>query len=102
MACGVRLVRRNQARLYSHATVPMIAYVESNFILEISYLQEQHASCEVLLALAESSQLQLVLPAYSVSEARLSLQGKMHRRRVFAHQLQSEIREFSRSKPYQD
>jgi predicted nucleic acid-binding protein len=80
----------------------MIVYVESNYILEITYLQEEHASCEQLLALAESAQIKLVLPAFSPAEARLSLQGRLHRRQEFSDRVRAEIRELSRSKPYQE
>ena len=80
----------------------MIDYVESNFILEIAYLQEQHESCEGLLALAEAGQLVLCVPAFSVTEVRLSLPRRAERRRKFHEQLKNEIRELSRSKPYNE
>jgi predicted nucleic acid-binding protein len=80
----------------------MIVYVESNFILEVAYLQEQHASCEELLVLAEVAKITLKLPAFSVIEARLSLQQRTHRRRAFQDALAREVRELARSKPYQE
>ncbi len=80
----------------------MIVYVESNFLLEMAYLQEQHASCEELLSLAEFGKITLILPAFAVVEARLSLQERTHRRRKFHDDLRREIRELSRSKPYEE
>lgn len=79
----------------------MIVYVESNFILEAAYLQEQHASCVELLALGHAAKIELKLPAYSVIEARLSLQQRTHRRRTFHDELRRQVRELERSKPYQ-
>ena len=32
----------------------MIVYVESNFVLELAFLQEKHESCLELLSLSES------------------------------------------------
>ena len=46
----------------------MNVYVESNFVLELALLQEQHASCEALLRLCEEGGIQLVIPAYSLAE----------------------------------
>ncbi|HEX8213826.1 MAG TPA: hypothetical protein VF584_26905 [Longimicrobium sp.] len=50
----------------------MIVYAESNFLLELAYLQEEHESCEEILALAESGRIRLLLPAFAVVEARMS------------------------------
>jgi len=79
----------------------MIVYVESNFILELAYLQEQHASCEELLALAQARKVLLALPAFSVTEARSSSPRRADRRRKFHDRLRRELRELSRSQPYQ-
>jgi hypothetical protein len=45
----------------------VITYVESNFILELAFRQEDHQSCESLLQLAEVGSIQLVLPAFCVA-----------------------------------
>ena len=78
----------------------MIVFVESNFILEIAYLQEQHASCEDLLALAENAQISLKLPAFSMIEASLSFPQRNARRERFRGEFGRELEELSRSKPY--
>ena len=44
----------------------MIVYVESNFVLELAFLQEEYESCMELLRLAESRDIHLVLPAFSI------------------------------------
>jgi hypothetical protein len=43
-------------------------YVESNFVLELALVQEQHASCEQILILCEASDIQIIVPAYSIVE----------------------------------
>lgn len=80
----------------------MIVYVESNFVLELAFLQEEYESCDSIITLAESHKIRLVIPAFSIAEpyevlARRSIQRtELHRR------LASEIRELSRSRPYID
>src|SRR5437868_14166220 len=78
----------------------MTVYVESNFVLELAYLQEEHESCESLLGLAEDHKIELALPAFSITEARLSLGARAERRRKFRDHLARELRELIRSKPY--
>ena len=41
----------------------MIVYVETNFLLELAYLQERCASCDEILRLANTGAINLVLPA---------------------------------------
>ena len=41
----------------------MIVYIESNFVLELAYLQEECESCENILALSEEDKIELVIPA---------------------------------------
>jgi hypothetical protein len=38
----------------------MIVYVETNFILELAYHQEEHRHCTSILAMAESQEIILV------------------------------------------
>ena len=46
----------------------MNVYVESNFVLELAFLQEQCSSCEKILSLCEARRIQLLIPAYSLAE----------------------------------
>jgi predicted nucleic acid-binding protein len=80
----------------------MIVYVESNFIWELAYLQEQHDSCDSILSLAEQKAIQIVLPTFSAIEVRVSASRRAHRRRKFHDRLNRELRELSRSRPYQE
>jgi predicted nucleic acid-binding protein len=80
----------------------MIVYVESNFLLELAYMQEEHESCEQLLVLAEEQRIRLLLPAFCVAEARMSLARQTRERARFHDMLAQQIREISRSKPYSE
>lgn len=46
----------------------MDVYVETNFVLELALLQEQQQSCQKLLDLAEARRINLILPAFSLTE----------------------------------
>ncbi|MCI0491114.1 MAG: PIN domain-containing protein [Blastocatellia bacterium] len=78
----------------------MIVYVESNFVLESAYLQEEHESCEEILKLAEEGRIGLVLPAYSVGEPYDSWVRRSKQRAELHERLLRELNELSRSKPY--
>jgi predicted nucleic acid-binding protein len=79
----------------------MIVYVESNFVLELAFLQEEYESCLELLGLAESQAIHLVLPAFSVGEPYEVWVRRSKQRRELRDQLSTAIRELSRSRPYQ-
>lgn len=78
----------------------MIVYVESNFILELAFCQEDHLSCQTLLQLAESGAIQLVLPAYCVGEPYERLIRRDRQRREVHRKLKAELTELARSAPY--
>ena len=78
----------------------MNVYIETNFILEHSYLQEQHEWCERILMLAEADRVRLVTPSFSVGEAYSALVGRNKRRRRLYEDLIQELKELSRSQPY--
>ncbi len=78
----------------------MIVYVESNFILELAYLQEEHDFCIQLLELAIAKKIRLVVPNYCVAEAYHSWVVKSNKRLDINRKISEEIRELSRSKPY--
>jgi hypothetical protein len=80
----------------------MIVLIETNFILEIAFLQEQYTSCLAILELAEKAEVDLALPAFSVAEPYYTLEGRRKKRAEFKRTLDDEIREMSRSVPYKD
>ena len=78
----------------------MIAYVESNFVLELAFLQEQHSACDTLLEMAEAGTIVLVMPAYCIGEPYERITRRERSRKELHRQLTVEIHELSRSKPY--
>jgi predicted nucleic acid-binding protein len=78
----------------------VIVYVETNFLLEITFQQESYESCEEILRLANSGAISLVLPACSLVEAYVGWHGINRRRRMFQAELQNHLREMSRSASY--
>jgi hypothetical protein len=43
-------------------------YVETNFVLELTFEQQQYKSCEAILELCEQERGKLIVPAYSLAE----------------------------------
>jgi len=78
----------------------VIVYVETNFLLELAYLQERCSSCEEILSLAKAHAITLVLPAFSAAEARGTSHRRASERREFHSLLDKHIREISRSEPF--
>jgi len=78
----------------------VIVYVETNFLLELSYLQERCESCQAMLELASDGAITLALPAVCAAEARATRHRRENERREFHKVLQKDIREISRSEPY--
>jgi len=75
-------------------------YVESNFVLELALLQEQHTSCERILCLCESADIQLAIPAYSLIEPYETLIRHHQQRKRIKTDLDKEIRQIARTAGY--
>jgi len=80
----------------------MIVYVESNFILEIAHLREEHENCDRSLNLSVTGEIQLVLPAFSVGEVYEAQTRRAKRRAELHGKLNAELGELARSRPYRD
>lgn len=80
----------------------MDVYVESNFVLELALLQEQHESCEKIIKLCEASKVNLILPAYSLVEPYETIVRYAKKRTKISNDLVTEVKQLSRSKPYQE
>ncbi len=80
----------------------MDVYVESNFVLELALLQEQHESCQELLDLAASKQIRLIVPAFSLAEPYETLIRNNKKRQKLSQDLKKELSQLSRSRPYQE
>jgi predicted nucleic acid-binding protein len=75
-------------------------YVETNFALELAFQQEQFESCEQILQLCEAERVQLVIPAYSLSEPHEKLNRQAKIRRDLQQGLDAELRQLSRTASY--
>ncbi len=80
----------------------MIVYVESNFVLELAYQQEEHESCSEVLDLASQSRITLAVPAFCMVEPLVAWNQRSARRREIVDRLSGELRELGRSKPYSE
>jgi len=78
----------------------MTVYVESNFVLEQALQQEQSESCDSLVRLAEAGDISLVIPAFSLAEPHQALAQKEKARNRLNNELQQQLSELGRSKPY--
>jgi predicted nucleic acid-binding protein len=77
-------------------------YVESNFVLELALEQEQGESCEQLIRLAAGGAIHLIIPAFSLAEPHITLMRKGNERSRLSVELQKQLTEIRRSKPYRD
>jgi len=78
----------------------MNIYVESNFVLELALLQEQHASCEDILRLCEAGNARLVIPAYSLIEPYETLVRRHKQRQRMKDELDKELGQLARTVTY--
>jgi predicted nucleic acid-binding protein len=78
----------------------MTLYVETNFVLELAYLQEGSDSCEELLQLAEAGKLSIVLPNYCLAESVESATRRFRDRKELVAKLEWHVDQLARSKPY--
>ena len=75
----------------------MRLYVETNFLLELVYGQEQQADVEALLRLVEAGQASLHLPVFAVAEAMSTATRRAVDRRVVLGAVQKERATLGRS-----
>ena len=78
----------------------MNVYVETNFVLELALLQEQHASCTALIQLAEANRIQLIMPAYAMAEPYETLTRRHRQRQRMRTALDAELRQLARMATY--
>jgi hypothetical protein len=75
-------------------------YVETNFVLELTFEQEQCSSCEQILKLCEAGEAKLIVPAYSLAEPHEKLSRQARSRRELQQSLDGELRQLLRTAPY--
>lgn len=81
----------------------MNIYVETNFVLELTFQQEQYSSCEQILQLCESEigKAKLIIPAYSLAEPHEKLYRQAKNRKQLQQSLESELNQLSRTVTYE-
>ncbi|MBJ7901313.1 MAG: PIN domain-containing protein [Cyanobacteria bacterium RI_101] len=78
----------------------MNIYVETNFVLELTFEQEQCSSCEQILQLCEAGKVKLIVPAYSLAEPHEKLSRQARSRRQLQQSLDAELRQLLRTASY--
>ena len=78
----------------------MNVYVETNFVLELVFQQEQLVSCEQILQLSEAGRIKLAIPAYSLAEPHEKLSRQAKSRREIQQILDTELRQLARTASY--
>ena len=78
----------------------MIVYIESNFVLELALLQEEHRSCEAIVSHAESLTIELAIPAFSLFEPYEVWRRRTVERTELHGRLVREMRQLARTEPY--
>lgn len=78
----------------------MNVYIETNFVLELVFQQEQFVSCEQILQLCETGRIKLVVPAYSLAEPHEKLSRQAKSRRDLQQVLDTELRQLARTASY--
>jgi predicted nucleic acid-binding protein len=80
----------------------MKVYVETNFLLQLAFVQEQHEECLKILNASESGKTTLILPAFCIAESFESLGREVKERAKVVADLEPLMRQLSRAKPYRD
>ena len=72
-------------------------YIETNFILELAFSQEQAESCLQLLETSEQGKSKLIIPAFSIGECFETLVRRSKQRKQLAETVSTELKQLSRS-----
>lgn len=78
----------------------MNVYVETNFVHELAFLQEQSGACERILDICESDKAFLIIPAYCLVEPLDKLHRQKNSRQEIQKSINDEIRQLSRTEGY--
>lgn len=78
----------------------MNVYVETNFVLELTFEQEESSSCEKILQLCETGKTKFVIPAYSLAEPHEKLIRQAKNRRQLQKSLTDEVKQLLRTASY--
>ncbi len=76
-------------------------YIESNFVLELALGQEESSAAQAILELAETNKIQLVCPAFALSEPFSTITYRALERRRLYDSLATQLGQIQRSQPHQ-
>lgn len=79
----------------------MIVYVESNYVLQLALKQEYVSSAEAILELAEEGKIDLVMPAFALSEPFSTLTYRAQERILLYNSLMKQLAQLQRSQSQQ-
>ncbi|KKD35528.1 PIN domain-containing protein [Limnoraphis robusta] len=80
----------------------MNVYVETNFVLELAFMQEQYESCLQIIELCRGNKIHLVIPAYSLVEPYEKMIRYEKNRRRLSGELKIELEQLGRSQSYSE
>ncbi|GAB4190971.1 MAG: hypothetical protein OHK0022_04260 [Roseiflexaceae bacterium] len=78
----------------------MNIYVETNFVFELVFEQEEHQECEQILSICESRSANLIMPAYCLAEPHEKLIRQARKRRDLKQNLDEELSQLVRTGSY--
>jgi hypothetical protein len=77
----------------------MNVYVETNFVVELALKQEQWASCQEIVGMAQAGRCQLVIPALALIESKSAILAKRKPIKPLIEELKSHLKELARGEP---
>lgn len=78
----------------------MIVYVETNFLLELVRIQEEHDACNEILRLCEQGKITLLIPAFCMSEPHGTLARSRKRRTSLQEKMREAFEQLKRTRGY--
>ena len=78
----------------------IVIYIETNYILELAFSQEQAESCSRLLEISEQGKSRLIIPAFSIGECFDTLVRRGKQRKQLADTVSIELKQLARSLSY--
>lgn len=78
----------------------LVLYVESNFVLELALLQQEHSACEEILTICKTKKVRLIIPSFSISEPYHTINNRKADRTNLANSLGNTLTELSRTSSY--
>jgi len=78
----------------------VIVVVETNFILELAFMQAEAEHAKAILELAEAEEIELVVPTVAFAECHAKLAAQSKKRNVLLSEIRTEIKQIARSRGF--